>query len=143
MALIVITILIIYIVLTIWSWKNLGYIEKRKKIIYIALGLIITYILTLIIFINSKGDITYPNNEIEKVMQNILVILFTGVNACIIMPYIAKTLDKIHENEITKEKLITRIIVIIVVLAIIYVFEGEYIKSIQNGIINVIENLNK
>ena len=143
MALLIITIILIYIVLIIWSLKNLGYIEKKKKIIYIIAGIIITYILTTIIFLISKGDINYPNNEIEKAMQNILVILFTGINACIIMPYIAKTLDRLNENEITKEKLIQRMVIIVAIIAIICIFEGGYIKSIQNGIIGVIENLNK
>lgn len=92
MALVIITIILIFFVLIIWTYKNLGDIEKNKKIAYIILGIIITYIITLIIYTFSKGQIQYPNEQIEKAIKNILVILFTGINACIIMPYIAKTL---------------------------------------------------
>lgn len=90
MALVIITIILIFFVLIIWTYKNLGDIEKSKKITYIILGIIITYIITLIIYTFSKGQIQYPNEQIEKAIKNILVILFTGINACIIMPYIAK-----------------------------------------------------
>lgn len=143
MTLVIITIILIYIVLIIWTVKNLGYMEKSKKIIYIISGLIITYILTLIIFLISKGEIIYPNEKIEKVMQNILVIIFAGVNACIIMPYIAKIIDKINEREITKEELRNRIIIFILILIVIFVFEGNYMNSIQDGILSVIDSLNK
>ena len=48
---IIIAIIIIYLILIAWSWKNLGNLEKSKKIIYIVIGLIATYIFTYIIIL--------------------------------------------------------------------------------------------
>ena len=138
---IIAAIIVIYIVLILWSWKSLGNIERPKKIIYMVIGLIITYIITYIIFQLSKGEIEYPSEEIMQMVQNTLTILFTGINGCILMPYTAKILDKINEEEIDSKKLKNKIIVFVIILVIIFIFEIGYIGSTQKGILEVYNSL--
>ncbi len=135
--------IIIYIVLIIWTWKSLGNIERPKKIICLAIGLIITYIVTYIIFLLSKGNINYPSEEIMKTVQNTLIILFTGINGCILMPYTAKILDKINEEEIDSKKLKKKILILVILLVIIFIFEIGYMGSTQEGILQIYNSLLK
>ena len=67
MTIIILVAIVIYAILITWIWKSLGYIEKSKKILYIAVGLLIMYIITLIIFNISKNGKTYQNIESEKI----------------------------------------------------------------------------
>ena len=136
---IIIAIIIIYLILIAWSWKNLGNLEKSKKIIYIVIGLIATYIFTYIIILISRGNIEYPNDEIKQMMQNTLTILFAGINGSILMPYVAKTLDKINEEEIDKKGLKKRFIIFIILVVAILIFEIGYVGSTQEGILQILD----
>ena len=136
---IIIAIIIIYLILIAWSWKNLGNLEKSKKIIYIVIGLIATYIFTYIIILISRGNIEYPNDEIKQVMQNTLTILFAGINGSILMPYVAKTVDKINEEEIDKKGLKKKFIIFIILVVAILIFEIGYVGSTQEGILQILD----
>ena len=63
MIFIVITAIIIYFVTIAWSWHNLGFIEKSKKVAFIIIGILIMYIITLIVFQISKNGINYQKTE--------------------------------------------------------------------------------
>ena len=136
---IIIAIIIIYLILIAWSWKNLGNLEKSKKIIYIVIGLIATYIFTYIIILISRGNIEYPNDEIKQMMQNTLTILFAGINGSILMPYVAKTVDKINEEEIDKKGLKKKFIIFIILVVAILIFEIGYVGSTQEGILQILD----
>ena len=133
--------IIIYLVLILWTWKSLGNIERPKKIICLAIGLIITYIITYIIFQISKGDLNYPSEEIMKTVQNVLLILFTGINGCVLMPYAAKILDRINEEEIDSKILKKKLIIFAILFVIIFAFEIGYMGSTQEGILQVYNSL--
>ena len=94
MQLIVIATLIVFIVVAIWTWNNLEETEKYKKIIFIIIGLVISYMITLIIFSISKNGVQYQNHESEVAVQNMLVVIFTSINSLILLPYYAKTYKK-------------------------------------------------
>lgn len=137
MALIIIITIAIYILLILWMWNSLGEIEKTKKIAIILIGTIIIYIITLIIFNISKQGIEYNNIEIEKSVKNILVAIFSGVNSLIILPYIAKLLNKINEGEIEKNELLKKIFIISIMFIICMFLECKYMKSTQTGILKM------
>ena len=138
MALIIGIIIILLLVLLGWTWHNLGTIENKTKIICIVSGLVIVYIITFIIFSISKVGINYENKEILKLVQTILVILFTIVNGYILLPYIFKKLEQIDNDEIEKEKLVKGIVILLVLFIFIAIFEVSYLGSIQNGILDMI-----
>ncbi len=143
MAIIIGIIAIIYFVLIAWTWQSLGVIEKRKKVIFLLIGLFVMYIITLIIFNISKREINYQNQEVQVLVRRILVILFTGLNAIIFIPYIAKIWNKLKENNINKEELNKKIIILVVIFIICIVFECGYLKDTQQGIINIYQSMIK
>ncbi|MCI8637345.1 MAG: hypothetical protein HFJ36_05915 [Clostridia bacterium] len=141
MAFIIIVSIVIYFVLIAWTWQSLGFIEKTKKVGIIVIGIFLTYIITLIVFQIAKGDITYPNANIQNSIKNMLVAIFTGINGLIVMPQIGKMLDKINEDEIEKEQLTKRVIILLIIFIICLVFESGYMKNTQEGILKIYQTM--
>ena len=135
---IIITIMIaMFLILISWTWHNLGDIEKIQKIITMIVLFVLIYIVTLIVFNISKSDILYNSKEAMENVKTILVLLFTMVNGLIIMPFIAKILNKISCNDIDYNDAKKSFLVIFIVFIIVIIFECGYLKDIQNGILNV------
>ena len=126
---------VIFIVVAIWTWNNLEDTEKYKKIIFIIVGLIISYIITLIIFSISKNGVQYQNHESEVAVQNMLVVIFTSINSLILLPYYAKTYKKLEKKEIKKYQFQRKILIIV-----IGIIECGYLKDTQKGILKIYES---
>ncbi len=137
MALVIITVIIIYFILIAWTWQSLGSMEKTKKMVFILVGIVLMYLVTLVVFRTTKGNIEYQNREIQKSIQSVIVAICTGINGMIVMPQIGKIVDKINENEIEKEQVIKRCFLLIVVFMICLIFESGYMKDTQAGILKV------
>ena len=58
--------IVIYFVFFAWTWQSLGFIEKPKKVAFIIIGTVVMFVITLVIFQISKGNIQYQNVEMEK-----------------------------------------------------------------------------
>lgn len=140
MPVVIALIIVIFFVFISWTWHNLGNIDNSKKVMVIIISLIVLFIITFIMFNISKQDISYNSEQEMQDVRNVLVILFTFINALIIMPIIAKTISKVRENEITQEQFKKRFIIILVVFLIILIFECGYMKSIQQQILNIYLN---
>lgn len=137
MVFIIITIAIIYFILIAWTWQSLGFIEKNKKVAFIIIGIILMYVITLIIFHMSKDGINYQSIDMQNKIQNVIVAIFTGINGIIVMPQVGKLLNKINEDEIKKETLKKRIIILIIIFILCLIFESGYMKNTQEGILRV------
>lgn len=137
MTFIIIGAILIFIVSIIWIWHNLGNIEKPRKIAFIVIGLLITYFITLIIYQLTKGSIIYPSEEMQKTVSNTLILVFTGLNSLILLPFTANVIDKILEEEIDKNQAQKRFIIILIVLVACIFIEKGYLKDTQEGIINM------
>ncbi len=137
MTLIIIGVILIFVISIVWTWHNLGNIEKPRKVAFIIIGLLITYLVTMLLYNLSNPDITYPSEEIQKTVANTLIFVFTGLNALIFLPLIANVLDKILEEEIEKTQAKRRIIIILVIFVICIFVEKGYLESTQEGIMNI------
>ena len=118
MTLIIIGVILIFVISIVWTWHNLGNIEKPRKVAFIIIGLLITYLVTMLLYNLSNPDITYPSEEIQKTVSNTLTWVFTGLNALIFLPLIANVLDKILEEEIENTQAKKRIIIILVIFVV-------------------------
>ena len=141
MTIITITTVILFIILIIWSWHSLEDIEKTTKILYLIVEIAITLIITYVIFIISQGNIQYPSEEIEKSIRTTLILLFAGVNGCILVPYTSKILAKVKQNEIDSKELRRKILIILVLIILILLVEKNYMADTQDGILKVFNQL--
>lgn len=137
MPIIIALMIAMFLILISWTWHNLGNIEKPKKVITIIVSVFVIYIVTLIIFNISKNNITYVAQEGMEAVKNILVLLFTMVNSLILMPLLARILNKISENDIKYSDARKSFIIIFIIFLIVIIFECGYLKDIQQGIINI------
>ncbi len=126
-----------YFILIAWTWQSLGSIEKTKKVVMILIGIILIYGITWIVFQTTKPEMDYQNIEMQNSVQNMLVAIFSGINGIIVMPQIAKILDKIEENEIEQEQFIKRIGILVIIFVICLIFERGYMRDTQEGILKV------
>ena len=137
MTLVIVTAIIIYFILIAWTWQSLGSVEKTKKIVFILVGIVLMYLVTLVVFRTTKGDIDEQDIEIQSSIQNMIVAIGTGINGVIVMPQIGKILDQINENQIENGQLIKKCLILIVVFIICLIFESGYMKDTQQGILKV------
>ena len=154
MTFIIIVAVVIYFIAIAWTWQNLGIIEKKKKVIIITIESIVIYTRTWIIFQVTKGGINYENTQMQKIVQNILVAIFAGVNGLILMPQIGKIIEMAGSGTGTttpsmsgfgtglnekkeKQQIKRRIIILVIVFIICIIFELGYMKDTQEGIIKV------
>ena len=137
MAVILIIIAILFLVLLGWSWNSLGSIDKKEKIKYIIIGLVLTYLLTFIIYAISKIGIQYDNKEAMKIIRTVFVLLFAIVNGYILLPYSFKKIEKIKNKEIEEEKLKRSIIILLIIIVILLIFESIYLGNLQQGILKM------
>lgn len=135
--------IIIYLINIAWTWKSLGDLSKSKKVTFIVIGLIAIYIITTIVFFISQNGVQYENEESIGTIKNVLVAIFAGINGIILLPQMAKILDKAKEGEIEKNQLRNRIILWLVVLLICLIFECGYMKDTQEGILEIYKSLKK
>lgn len=136
MLLIIIITIAIYLLVIAWTWNSLGKMEKKKKISFIFIGLLIIYLITLLVFAFSKKGIEYPEIAIEKSIRNLIVTLFTGVNA-IILPLLTKQVNKMLEGEIEKSRFLKVILAILLIFFIFIWGECGYMQNTQEGILQV------
>ena len=137
MTLIIIGAILIFVVSMIWMWHNLGNIEKPRKIAFMIIGLLIMYGFTAILYNISSSNIAYPSEEIQKTVSNTLILVFTGLNALIFLPFVANLVDKILEEEIDKQQEKKRIIILLIIFVVCIFIEKGYLESTQEGIINI------
>ena len=139
MTIVVVTIILLYLVLIAWTWYNLGILEKPKKIAYIVIGMLTNFVFTIILFQFSKNGVDYINSNIESSIGKLTLILYTALNGCMLLPFLAKTIDKLKEKELTKEQLRTRLIIFFVIIVLICFFETGYMRSMQQGILKIVK----
>ena len=137
MTVIIIGAILIFVVSMIWVWHNLGNIEKPRKIAFIIIGLLIMYGFTVVLYNMSNSHIVYPSEEIQKTVSNTLILVFTGLNALIFLPFTANLVDKILEEEIEKQQAKRRIIILLIILVVCIFIEKGYLENTQEGIINI------
>lgn len=137
MPLIIVVTIIVYMILLGWTWSTLGDLDRIRKIIIIFFEVLIMYVITLIIFGISENGLVYTSKNAQNDIRNVMVIIFTGINSLIVIPYINKQIIKLKEKEIEKENLVRKSIILCVIFVIFLVIECGYMKDTQKGIIKM------
>lgn len=132
-------VIIVYLVVIAWTWSSLEDIETPKKLLIIFAGIIIVFLITQIVFSISKNGVVYENNDIEKSIGQVIVLLFTGLNS-LVLPFICKTFKRKVNGEIEDNIFKVRMIIILVIFLICLILECGYMKDVQDGILKVYQS---
>ena len=120
-------------------YKVLSNIELKNKIILVAIGEIVMYVILFIVYgISSAG----VNETIVNSSRQIILFTFLPINIiCIELP-IMLSLKKLQQGDIDNDKFNRRMAITLIIGIIILILEFNYIKNIQTGISNFITNAN-
>lgn len=114
-------------------YRSLSNIELKNKLILLAIGEIVMYVILFIVYgISSAGADELVANSSRQ------IILFTllPINVvCIEFPLML-LFKKLQQGDIEKDSFNKRMIFCLIACILILVFEFIYIKSIQAGISN-------
>ena len=122
-------------------WHNLGTIDKKIKIIFILIGFAIMFFITLIVCNISSNGVSYKIPEMKNDVSKMLILVFTPLNALFTIPWIAKIISRINDNDIEKNQVIKRVVATIIVFIIVLIIECSYLKNTQLGIIEIYEKM--
>ena len=135
------TILILFLVYILWTWNSTKSFEGSFiRISYIAIGTLFITFVTYIIFLISKNRVQYPNEQLEGIIRNIILLTFIPVNGFITLPQIGNIISKIKNDSINKEKIKIKIITFFITIIIIIIFECHYFGGMQSKIIEIINS---
>ena len=100
------------------------------------MGTALMYILTSIIYWISTKDIQMT--EVSERGKDLIIFLFVPINAILTLPLFAKSFSKFRDGRIDGKILRNRGVLLIILLAIILIFECIYFKNIQQQVVNMI-----
>lgn len=138
MLVIVLFILILNIVSIVLMYYSLGDSPKREKLIFIASGIAIMYVLTSFVYWISTRNIAVT--EVSATGKDLITFLFVPINGIITLPIFAKSYYKYRNGNLKGNVLRNRGVVLAVILLIILIIECAYFKNIQQQVVNLIQN---
>lgn len=106
-------------------------LEKKQKLLFIAISVAIMYILISIVYWFSGFGVDETVHEASK---NFVLYLFVPVNVILFIPYFASQYMKVRLKQIKVEKFINKLAILIVLLIVVLVFEYFYFRNIQVNI---------
>ena len=136
-AFMIIIVIALCMVLLGFPWYRLEAYEGMEKIIICVVGILLCWGITAILFSLSSNGMDYINEEVEREISKILVLVFTPINGIAFMPYVAKLMSKVRFDEINKQEAVKKILILCVILLAIFFVEVKYLENIQLGILNV------
>ncbi len=121
-------------------FKALSNIELKNKIILVAIGEIVMYVILYIVYsISSAG----ANELVVNSSRQIILFTLLPINiVCLEFPLML-TLKKLQQGDIDDSQFKKRMTICLIVCIIVLALEFVYIKDIQAGISNFAANLGK
>jgi len=138
MGFIVIFNIILYMLLFVWINKNMYAINSKPKVIYMVGMLIIIFLLTYILYNLGGNPIGKELGKLANTFNRTMIVIFTGINGLVIMPYIGLVLNKYKEKIIDDSGFKKRIIIIGVIFVVFLIFEFNYMKDMQTNMLEMI-----
>ena len=137
MVLILVCIIILNIIALALAYYCLSDLEKKDRIIFIAVCVAVIYMLTSFTYwISTKGVAVKAVSDLGK---KLITFLFVPINTIAIVPLLAKSYNKYKTGFLSGDKFRNRCIVLAVFLLIILSIECVYFKNVQNTVITLIE----
>lgn len=136
MLVILLFIIILNIVSIVLMYYNLGNLSKKEKLIFIAAGTAIMYILTSIVYWISTRSIEIT--EVSETGKDLIIFLFVPINGIIVLPLLARSYNRNKIGSLKSNVLRNRGIVLGIVLVILLIIECSYFKNIQEQVVSLI-----
>lgn len=106
-------------------------LEKKEKLIFIAISVALMYILISIVYWFSGFGI---DEKVHETSKSFVVYLFVPVNVILFIPYFASQYMKLKLKQIKIEKFANKLSTLLVLLIVVLVAEYFYFRNIQENI---------
>ena len=140
MFVIILFILILNIVSILLMYRSLNDRTPKEKLIYIAMGIAIMYILTSIVYWISTRNIEMT--QVSDLGKDLIIFLFVPINGIIVLPLFARSYCKFKDGGFNGTVLRNRGIVLGVILLVLLIIECAYFENIQNQVVKMITDRN-
>ena len=137
MTLILVFIIVLNIIAIALTYYCLSDLEKKDKVIFIAVCVAIIYMLTTFVYWSSTKSVAVK--EVSDLGKNLITFLFVPINTLVVVPLFAKSYNKYKTGFLAFDKLRNRGILLGAILFIILIIECVYFKNVQNTVITLIE----
>ncbi len=141
MTILYITSIIFILILISFTWYTLDQMESVEKILYIAIGLVFSVIITTTLFNISSKNIDYPVAEMIISIRKMVLFAFVPINAIAFMPFLGRQMSNLKFDQITQVEFAKRLIILLVVLVILGILEHKYLINMQLGILDIINKI--
>ena len=138
MIIIVLFILILNVVSILLMYKCLDLDTRKEKLIFIAAGIAIMYILTSIVYWISTKEIEIT--QVSERGKDLIIFLFVPINSLITLPLFAKSFSKYRNGKLDGKILRNRGLVLGILLLVLLIIECVYFKNIQQQVVNMLTN---
>lgn len=125
--------IVLYAIGMVIVYHNVPAFEKAQKTRFIAIGIVLTLIVTFILCNIVAGKIEGYQKELINTTKNIAVLLFSPINFIILIPYLGNILSKNREETIDDTQLKKRFIIFAILLILVIIVELGYIKNFYLG----------
>lgn len=136
MTVILIFIILLNIVSIVLMYYCLADLAKKEKLIFIAAGTAIMYILTSIVYWISTNSIEIT--QVSETGKDLIVFLFVPINAIVVLPLFAKSYYRFKIGALDIKILRNRGVALLIILLIVLILECIYFKNIQEQVVNLI-----
>lgn len=136
MAIVVLFILILNIVSIVLMYYSLKDTPKKEKLVFIAGGTALMYVLTSVVYWISTRDIAIT--EVSELGKDLITFAFVPINGIIILPLFARSYYAFKNGRVEGRILRNRGIVLGVILIILLALECSYFENIQEQVVNMI-----
>lgn len=135
---IILFILLINVINIFAIYKLLGKdIKNKEKIIFIAVGVAIMYILVSVVYwLSSIG----MDKNAADAGRDFITFTFVPVNGLCVLTFLSSSYKKFKEGRLKANILRNRCLVLVAVLIILLVIEFFYFKNIQNNALEILND---
>ena len=95
------------------------------------------YAITSIICAIGSNGIVVENEEALKQTVNVVKLIFTPINALMLLAILGNTFGKVKDQVLEKEKASKRTIIFIILFIIVLFFETSYIRNFIEGVLQI------
>ena len=135
---IILFILLINVINIFAIYKLLGKdIKNKEKIIFIAVGVAIMYMLVSVVYwLSSIG----MDKNAADAGRDFITFTFVPVNGLCVLTFLSSSYKKFKEGRLKANILRNRCVVLVAVLIILLVIEFFYFKNIQNNALEILND---
>lgn len=128
--------LILYAIAIAIIYPNLYGMDKPQKIKFMAIGIGVIIVVTIVLCSISSSQIIIENKGITGITRNVAILIFAPINTMILLPFLGSSLNQYKEKQIVQHQMKKRMFIEIVLLLVVIIIEIGYIKNFQLGLLN-------